>query len=162
MRISDWSSDVCSSDRAAGSMDLLRQHNAPGNSHRPRDSSRFRNWKPDGDYLIASEAWTSGGARPAAARPPVPTADEVAALERIATEARARADTAARAVEQLESTPPQQCRDVPRVVNELSGFHASRQEAELRAGGSGARMRRDGQRGPHQADRKSRPLNSSP
>src|SRR3546814_2421790 len=69
----------------------------------------------------------------AAARPPVPTAGEVAALERIATEARTRADTAARAVEQLESTPPQQCRDVPRVVNELSGFHASRQEAELRA-----------------------------
>src|SRR3546814_7668456 len=51
---------------AAGSMDLLRQHHAPGNSHRPRDSSRFRNWKPDGDYLIASEAWTRGGARPAA------------------------------------------------------------------------------------------------
>src|SRR3546814_104707 len=78
---------------AAGSMDLLRQHHAPGNSHRPRDSSRFRNWKPDGDYLIASEAWTSGGARPAAARPPVPTADEVAALERIATEAKSEEHT---------------------------------------------------------------------
>src|SRR3546814_11008281 len=81
---------------AAGSMDLLRQHHAPGNSHWPRDSSRFRNWKPDGDYLIASEAWTSGGARPAAARPPVPTAGEVATTARHATEDRTRADPAPR------------------------------------------------------------------
>src|SRR3546814_18985600 len=73
---------------AAGSMDLRRQHHAPGNSHWPRDSSRFRNWKPDGDYLIASEAWTSRGARTTADRPPVPTAGAGATLAHSATQDR--------------------------------------------------------------------------
>lgn len=106
---------------AVSSMDLLRRHYTHKDyylSYLPVDWSRFGSWRPTGDFLIAAEAWggvDSKGTRSAAARPPVPTAEMVAGLEQTADRARAKADAAAKAVEQQAAqtaagTSPQQPR----------------------------------------------------